>query len=215
MADYKNGKIYCIKSHKTDMVYVGSTTQKLCRRMTDHRCEYKKWVNGKPYYATSFEIIKLNDAYIELLEIFPCSCRQELHKKEGEYIKNTKKCVNKRIPGRTKKEWRENNKDKIKEYLKKNKDKIAKIQKEWNKNNKDKIAKIGKKYREKNKDKIAKRGKEYREKNRDKIAKRKKEWRKKNKDKLSAKTPCPHCGNIMQKSNITRHIRDSCKKIPK
>ena len=214
MPDYKNGKIYCIRSYQTDDVYIGSTIQQLCKRMTDHRRKYKNWLKGKCAYITSYEIIKMGDAYIELLESFACSCREELHKKEGEYIRNTK-CVNKRIAGRTKKEWCENNKDKIKEYRKKNKDKIAKKQKEWNENNKDKIAKIEKKYREKNKDKIAKKDKEYREKNKDKIAKRHKEYREKNKDKLAAKTPCPHCGNIMRKSNITRHIRESCKKVPK
>ena len=112
MPDYKNGKIYCIRSYQTDDVYIGSTTQKLCRRMTDHRKKYKGWVKGKRQYTTSYEIIKLCNAYIELLELFPCGCKDELHKKECEYIRNMK-CVNKCIPGRTQKEYKE-------EYYKKN-----------------------------------------------------------------------------------------------
>ena len=61
--------------------------------------------------------------YIELLELCPCGCKEELHKKEGEYIRNTK-CVNKRIAGRTPKES-------SKAYRQKNKDKIAKKYKEY------------------------------------------------------------------------------------
>ena len=101
MPDYSNGKIYCIRSYQTDDVYIGSTTQKLCRRMTDHRRDYKNYMNDKHHYLTSFDIIKLGDAYIELIENYPCSCREELHKKEGMYVRKMK-CVNKNIPGRTK-----------------------------------------------------------------------------------------------------------------
>ena len=102
MPDYSNGKIYCIRSYQTGDIYIGSTTQKLCKRMTDHRKDYKSWVNGKCSYTTSFDISKLGDAYIELLEICPCSCREEVHKKEGCYIRKMK-CVNKCVPCRTKK----------------------------------------------------------------------------------------------------------------
>jgi DNA repair exonuclease SbcCD ATPase subunit len=61
------------------------------------------------------------------------------------------------------KEYRENNKEKLKEYSK-----------EYCENNKEKIAEYKKEYCEKNKDKIRKRNKEYREKNKEKI----KEYRK-------------------------------------
>ena len=35
--DYKNGKIYCIRNNIDDDLYVGSTTQPLCKRMAKHR----------------------------------------------------------------------------------------------------------------------------------------------------------------------------------
>ena len=40
--DYKNGKIYCIRNNITDDIYVGSTTQTLCKRMAKHRNDAKK-----------------------------------------------------------------------------------------------------------------------------------------------------------------------------
>jgi len=82
------------------------------------------------------------------------------------------------------KEYREKNKDKIKEvgkeYREKNKDKIKEVKKEYYEKNKDKI----KEYREKNKDKIKEVKKEYREKNKDKIKEVGKEYYEKNKDKI-------------------------------
>ena len=38
---YKNGKIYCIRNSVDDDIYVGSTTQPLCKRMAMHRITLK------------------------------------------------------------------------------------------------------------------------------------------------------------------------------
>ena len=35
--DYTNGKIYCVRNHLDDDIYVGSTTQALSKRMAKHR----------------------------------------------------------------------------------------------------------------------------------------------------------------------------------
>ena len=51
---------------------------------------------------------------IALLELFPCESKDELVSKEAYYIRKLD-CVNKVIPDRTMNEWREDNKDKIKE----------------------------------------------------------------------------------------------------
>jgi len=130
--DYKNGKIYTIRSHKTDMFYIGSTTQTLTKRFSYHNtgfifCEKNE---GKRY-TSSHEIIKLGDAYIELLEEFPCENKQQLNKQEGQQIRFYKdKLVNCRIPGRTQTEHRVDNIDSYKEkdklYYDKNKQQIAK-----------------------------------------------------------------------------------------
>jgi len=100
MPNYQNGKIYCIRSHQTDDIYIGSTIKKLSSRMTHHRHHFKK----KHNYITSYELMKYEDDYIELLEAFPCNNVEELRKKEGEYIRNTN-CVNKQIAGRCSEEY--------------------------------------------------------------------------------------------------------------
>ena len=126
--DYKNGKIYTIRSHQTEDFYIGSTTQPLSKRLYFHKVNYKYYINKKFHYLSSFEIVKYNDCYIEVLEEYPCDNKQQLTKREGELIRCENNCVNKRIEGRTRQE-----------YLEVNKDKINELQREYNKQNKDKI----------------------------------------------------------------------------
>jgi hypothetical protein len=111
MPDYSKGKIYCIKSYQTDKVYYGSTCEDLNIRFNGHKCDS----NIKT--LTSSQILQYTDAYIELVEEFPCNTKAELHNRERYYIENNP-CVNKNIPGRTDKEYYEANKEKRKEYLK-------------------------------------------------------------------------------------------------
>lgn len=155
MVNYKNGKIYCIRSHKTDKIYIGSTTQILCKRMTGHK---RKLQN-----CTSKIIMSYGDAYIELIEEYPCKNKMELNKKEGEYIRKFKDiCVNRCIAGRTPTEY-------IKEYYKKNKELIDKKNKIWRENNKDKKRESDRKWREKNKQRKSETERKRRLKNRIKI----------------------------------------------
>ena len=127
---FQNGKIYVIRSPSTDKIYIGSTIEKyLSNRFGGHKSNYKNFLNGKYHNVTSFEIIKLGDSYIELLELFPCNSKLELCKREGEMIREHKlNCVNKNIAGRAKKEYQ-------KEYKIDKKEKITKYQKEYNKQN--------------------------------------------------------------------------------
>jgi len=155
MPDYSKAKIYKIYSYENDDVYYGSTCETLSRRMAGHRRHFKMYKNGKYYYITSFKILELTTAKIELVENYPCNSKEQLLQREGFYIRNND-CINKYIPDRTKKEWVEDNKDKIKEYKKEyykdNKEQIKEQQKEYNKE-----------YRESNKDKIKEQKKEYRQ----------------------------------------------------
>ena len=117
-----NGKIYSIRSFKTDLIYIGSTCEKrLSARFCKHTSAYRLYLNGKYGYISSFEIIKHEDAYIELVEEVKDKTKDELHKLEGEYIRKNN-CVNKNIAGQTKKEYQKEycviNQDKIKEYNK-------------------------------------------------------------------------------------------------
>jgi hypothetical protein len=165
MPDYSKGKIYTIRSHQTDDVYIGSTTQSLKERLRGHKKDYNSWKNGKRNYTSSYEIIKYDDAYIELLEDVNCERKEQLHKREGELIREMD-CVNKFIPCRTDKEYRNDNREKIAErgrlYREKNKEKITEDAKLYYQKNKEKEAERGRLYREKNKERIkAHYGKKY------------------------------------------------------
>ena len=135
MPNYQNGKIYKIESLEGECVYYGSTIQKLCVRMAEHRKHYKI-KRG----ITSEHILCFDDAKIYLVENYPCNSKEELHAREGYYIKNND-CVNKKIPGRTRKEYRETNKVKIKNYKKEyretHKEKIKEEFKQWFIKNRD------------------------------------------------------------------------------
>jgi len=115
------------------MVYIGSTIQSLSMRMVGHRKDYKSYLNGKRNYISSFEIIQYGDAYIELIKLYPCSCKTELEREEGQNIR-VMNCVNKRIIGRTKQEYYKDNKEytdnKAKNYYSNNKEKRDKQRKE-------------------------------------------------------------------------------------
>ena len=114
---YNNSMIYSIRSPHTVNYYIGSTTQILCKRFSDHNIDYKAYLKGKSNFITSFKILELGDAYIELLEEINCENRNQLDKREGELIREHKnKCVNRYIAGRTDKEYRIENRDKIKAY---------------------------------------------------------------------------------------------------
>lgn len=97
MVNYQNGKIYKIISNQTDKVYVGSTTQPLCERLSSHRSKYKRYLINKNTYITSFELVKYDDAKIILIENYPCQNKEELHAKEYDWMDKTENCVNKVI----------------------------------------------------------------------------------------------------------------------
>lgn len=207
MSDYSQGKIYMLTSEQTPEVYIGSTKKTLEERMKSHKNKYKSWLEGKFQYNTSFEIIKYDDCKIHLLEDYPCETRKELEKKEGEY-QRMMGCVNKRIEGRTKKEYRENNKEHIKQRMKEYrsrpevKEHIKKQSKEYNSKLEAKERK--KEYYKNNKEKF----KEYLQ--RPAVKEHRKEYDKeyyqKNKEHKKLKIKCV-CGSEHRKADTRRHQR--------
>jgi ketol-acid reductoisomerase len=107
--------------------------------------DFKRFLNGNYCHTRSFDLFKeygVENCKIELIEYYKCDTLQELRKREGEHIKNTE-CVNKVVPGRT-----------CKEYYDDNKNKLNEMSREWKKQNKDKIKEYEKEYREQNKERI-------------------------------------------------------------
>ena len=194
------GVIYKIELNENN-IYIGSTTQLLCKRQSSHNYDLKKKPNRKLYKSC----IENNITVIKCVWVADVeySSNEELRKIEEDYRKklngnlNSIKCyISEEYKKERHLEYYENNKDKIKEYYKNNKEK----RNEYCEKNKDKI----KEYRENNKDKM----KEYRENNKKKI----KEYYEKNKDKLKEKIKCDKCGCMSSKNNIKQHQRSNkCK----
>lgn len=154
--DYSKAKIYCIRSPNTDLIYIGSSCQQLSQRMSQHRADLKR---GKT--ITSKVILEHGEAYIELLENYPCANKEELDKKEGEHIRLTQNCCNKFIAGRTTKQYKEDNKELIKQYYEANKERILDQQKQYYEDNKEAKIEKSKQYREAKKEAIAEQKKKY------------------------------------------------------
>jgi hypothetical protein len=94
MPDYQNSRIYKIIDLETNECYIGSTTIALSQRLAQHVSSYKRYLNGKYHYVTSFKIIANGDYDIILVELFPCDSKDQLHARESHYTQ-TIQCVNK------------------------------------------------------------------------------------------------------------------------
>jgi len=168
MPNYQLGKIYKLWSPSKNIIYIGSTTQTLSRRLSKHLGDYKAYNKGDiKCYKTSYLILECEDYKIELLEDYACCNRQQLERKEGEYIKNNE-CVNKNVAGRTKQERDTYIKEYNKQYYTNNKE----YHKEYNKNNKERNTEYMKKYLE-----------EYNEANKEKLRDYRKQYYQKKKNK--------------------------------
>ena len=164
---YENSKIYrliCDDGH----YYYGSTTTDLKNRFSKHKTNSKKETSKVYNHINS---IGWNHVKIELVEEYSCTSKQELCKKEDEYIcKSTsdKLCLNANRSYVTPEErkviiqnYRNNTKDHInniaKRYREENKDAVKNSCKSWYENNKH-VQKIKfKEYYEKNKQQISER----------------------------------------------------------
>ena len=93
--NYNNAKVYAIRSHNSDEVFIGSTTQTLSKRLADHNTKYRKFLKGTyKKNMKAFGVIKLGNCYIELLQKYPsCSCIEELTQYTNEHMRKNK-CVN-------------------------------------------------------------------------------------------------------------------------
>jgi len=161
MVNYQNGKIYTIRCRSDEnLIYVGSTTQKLTQRLAKHRSSCKRGVGCSIYkYIVNDD---WSEWYIELYEMYPCNSKKELERREGQVIREIG-TINKNIAGRTKKEYYEMNADIIKgdkkKYYEMNADIIKEKIKIHRVVNADKVKETRKKYYDNNIEKIKEKGK--------------------------------------------------------
>ena len=123
------GIIYKISSPSTDEIYVGSTTKSLKIRFARHHQDYERYLKGEFSYTSSFEILALGNASIQLFYEGLFDTKADLFRLEGETMQALDNVCNKSIPGRTSKDYETANKDHIRdvksEYYRKNREQIA------------------------------------------------------------------------------------------
>ena len=192
MNRYENGKIYKIVDVGYNKCYIGSTCESLSRRMAKHRHQYNSYLKGKHGKTRSFLLFDefgIENCKIELIEQCPCNNKEELRQKEGHYIKNTD-CVNRQTAGRSKEEYRHENKEKL-----------ADINKKYRENNKEQL-KIKK---EEKQDYYTNYNKIWKEENKEHISEYNKKYREENKDHLAKKEVCDNCGSLIRKYDMKKH----------
>jgi hypothetical protein len=185
-------KLLCDDGH----YYFGSTKTELKCRLYAHKTAAIRHYDRKVYkYINEYGWDKTK---IILVEKVSCSCRQELVKKENEYIKpalGDPKCLNENKALLTKDElleqqakYKENNKDTINAYHAtyriENAEKRRAYSKKYSEEHREQVKAARKKYYETNKEAILESCKKYSEANKDKIAASKAAWTAENQEKV-------------------------------
>ena len=187
MPDYSKGCIYMIKKQNdfnNDNVYIGSSCN-FTRRKNKHKSICNNENDKKNYNSKFYQHIRGNGGWnswcMTKIIDYPCNSKSELNTMERSYIDDYKSKLNCIIPMRTLKEWRDDNKEKLVQYVKQ--------------------------YRNDNKDKIVEKQKQYHNDNKDKILENKKKYYDNNKDKILEKVICDNCGCKISKNNLASHKR--------
>ena len=202
--DYSRTCIYKLV-HNDDIndenIYIGHTTD-IVKRRNGHkrRCNNP---NNKKHKFKVYQFIRENGDWdnwkMILIEKYPCNDIDEAKARERYWIKELKATLNVTQPNRTKKEWTEDNIEKVKDY-----------KKEYQQNNKDRLTQKNKNYYLDNKEQIIERVRLYSKNNKEKINENKKSYYNNNKEKILEKSKekmtC-ECGCILRKDNLKRHIK--------
>jgi hypothetical protein len=176
MPNYQDGQIYTIRC-RTDntLIYVGSTTMTLSRRMAYHR------IRGKTSKTRFYSCVNGNwdNWYIELYEVYPCENKQELCKREGEIIRDIG-TLNSKISGITQQES-----DKL--SYEKHREKILEVLRQYRIDNPDKIKLANQKCHQKHREERLEVSRQYNINNNEKRKEYKKKYREEHKEEISAK----------------------------
>ena len=214
--DYSKTIIYKIVCNDLNVTetYVGHTTNFIKRK-----CGHKSNCNNEKSKNHNFKVYKIirdnggwdNWTMIQICE-YPCNSLQEATAEERRQYELLNAILNTVIPGRTKQQYYEENKDilleKMKIYYEENRDKKIEYAKKYCGENKDIISEKGKIYRDKNKKNKMEYDKIYREVNKNKKKEQDKKWYEKNKEKILERikqkyTCC--CGSLINISGKLTH----------
>ena len=181
------GIIYKIELNENN-IYVGSTTQKLCKRQVNHNQSLKKRPHQKLYKSC----IENNINYVKCIWVadIEYNSNAELRMIEEDYRKKLNGNLNMIRCYATEEEKKELHKEWIKNHYENNKIEISEKKKDYYFNNKIEINEKHKEYRELNKDKLNEKHKKYYQ---------------ENKIKINEKIKCDKCDCLINKINISRH----------
>jgi hypothetical protein len=193
--DYSNVSFYklCCNDPSITDIYVGHTTNFTKRKnLHKDRCNNK---NNTGYNTYVYNFIRDNGGFenwsmIELCNK-PCENKRDAERIERQYIEDLSASLNKRIPTKTKKEYREEHREEAHEYHKiyykenretlktyhtdyhnKNREEIIQQKRIYNKEHKDEMYKKNKQYRELHKEELKEKNKQYYEKHKEAINER-------------------------------------------
>jgi len=152
MPNYSNGKIYKLQC-EDGYFYIGSTIQVLSQRLGTHKKQCKTETSRIYQHINEIGWDKVR---IVLIENVCCNNREELVKKEDEYIRQNRDdafCLNMRVAFQTEEQKRDYQIEKARRRWDENKENMKKVNAEYYKTyyqqNKEKIKERSKKYREK------------------------------------------------------------------
>lgn len=184
------GRVYALYDNTNGNVYYGSTKLTLEDRLKKHLEDYSRYTKGNVmrHYMSAEIIDNCDYQMIELEQMeYDEDDKTPLLLRERWWIEFNP-CVNKTTPLRTRKEWYDANKEKMKEY-----------HKEYYENNKEEFAQKTKIYRDNNKEVIAEKNRKYRENNKEKLEERKQKCR-------AIKYTCV-CGSVICRGDKSRHFK--------
>ena len=209
---YKRGKIYKLQSNQTDVIYYGSTIEDiLTNRLSGHRSQYKRWLENKTNYVTSFEIVKYDDCKIILVENYPCNTKSELLARENYYIQNNE-CINKQIAytGMSKEEYKKYHYEKnseivklrTKKYYTQHKDEIKDYKAKYQIEHAQELKEKRHKYYTEHQDEFKEKCKIYCETHKEELKQKQKQHRETNSEIITCE-----CGSQTRKYKLGDHLK--------
>lgn len=192
-------KIYCRDIEITDC-YIGST-EDYDRRCGDHKSNCYN-TNGPKYNYKLYKYIRANGGFDNFIiqEIIDCDLEDRYYC-ELYYFKLFNATLNTKFPKRSRKEYYNDNREHIIQYLK-----------QYRENNKQELSEKKKLYRIENKEKISEQKKQNYNDNKQQLLEKNKIYRENNKQQISEQKKQKHhceCGTAYTQSHKARHIKST------
>lgn len=219
MPNYQDAKIYKLES--VAGVYIGSTTYNLSHRLSVHKAIYKRYKNGAINSCPSSSIVlEAPDIKISLIELFPCSTKQELRDRECFHIMAFPECVNIQMRHTKEEMYAKEKRERMEKYhqareaTREQREAIKKAKKEATKErqqlkskelyerNREAFIEKSKTHYEANKEHF----KEYYRQNKERWSEYEKAYYQRNKEIINARINCPICNKSMVKNSLRNHM---------